>query len=60
MIAEIGAGLLVLLCVEAGDDEDAAVFVARKTAFLRIFDDDGGKMNRSIADVGGAALVVSQ
>ncbi len=59
-IAAIGAGLLVLLCVEVGDDEDAARFLAAKTASLRIFDDEGGRMNRSVADVGGAALVVSQ
>ncbi len=60
VVAEIGAGLLILVCVEDGDNEDAAGFLARKTATLRIFDDAAGKMNRSVADVGGAALVVSQ
>ncbi len=60
VIAEIGAGLLILICVEDRDNEDAAGFLARKTATLRIFDDAAGKMNRSVADVGGAALVVSQ
>ena len=60
VIAEIGAGLLILVCVEGGDSEDAAAFLARKTATLRIFDDSAGKMNRSVVDVGGAALVVSQ
>ncbi len=59
-VAEIGHGLLILFCAEDGDAEDAAVFLARKTAKLRIFDDDAGKMNRSVADVGGGALVVSQ
>ena len=59
-VAEIGHGLLVLFCAEDGDDEDAAALLARKTAGLRIFDDDAGKMNRSVADVGGGALVVSQ
>ncbi len=59
-VAEIGHGLLVLFCAEDGDDEDAAALLARKTAALRIFDDAAGKMNRSVADVGGAALVVSQ
>jgi len=59
-VAEIGAGLLVLVCIEDGDNEDAADFLARKTAILRIFDDEAGKMNRSVADIGGAALVVSQ
>ena len=60
VVAEIGAGLLILVCVEDGDNENAAGFLARKTATLRIFDDAAGKMNRSVADVGGAALVVSQ
>ncbi len=60
VVAEIGTGLLLLVCVEDGDNEDAASFLARKTATLRIFDDAAGKMNRSVADVGGAALVVSQ
>ncbi len=59
-VAEIAHGLLILLCVEDGDDEDAARVLARKTALLRIFDDAAGKMNRSVADVGGGALVVSQ
>jgi D-aminoacyl-tRNA deacylase len=59
-IAAIGRGLLVLLCVEHGDGDREAKFVARKVAQLRIFEDDAGKMNRSVIDVGGAALVVSQ
>ncbi len=59
-VAEITAGLVILLCVEVGDDADAASFLARKTAALRIFDDAAGKMNRSVTDVGGRALVVSQ
>jgi D-aminoacyl-tRNA deacylase len=59
-IGAIGPGLLVLLCVERGDAEREADFVARKIAQLRIFEDDAGKMNRSVVDVGGAALVVSQ
>jgi D-tyrosyl-tRNA(Tyr) deacylase len=59
-IAAIGPGLLVLLCVEHGDGERETAFVARKIAQLRIFEDDAGKMNRSVVDVGGAALVVSQ
>ena len=59
-VAEIGHGFLVLLCVVTGDDADAAAFLARKTANLPIFDDAAGKMNRSLLDVGGSALVVSQ
>ena len=59
-IAEIDQGLLVLVCAMKGDTEEQAVFLARKVANLRIFEDEQGKMNRSIQDVGGAALVVSQ
>jgi len=59
-IAAVGPGLLVLLCVEHGDGDREIDFVARKIAHLRIFEDDAGKMNRSIVDVGGEALVVSQ
>jgi D-tyrosyl-tRNA(Tyr) deacylase len=59
-IAAVGPGLVVLLCVERGDGEREAGFVARKIANLRIFEDDAGKMNRSVVDIGGEALVVSQ
>ena len=55
-VAEITAGLVILLCVEVGDDADAASFLARKTAALRIFDDAAGKMNRSVTDVGGRVI----
>ena len=57
---EIGPGLLVLICAMAGDTDAQADQLAVKIAKLRIFADDGGKMNRSILDIGGAALVVSQ
>ena len=57
---EIGAGMLVLLGVAKTDAEADAAFVAEKILNLRIFEDDVGKMNRSILDVGGALLVVSQ
>ena len=57
---EIGTGLLVLLGVGGEDDESDAAYLAEKTAGLRIFEDDGGKMNRSLVEIGGAALVVSQ
>lgn len=56
----IGPGLLVLLGVHGTDDEAVAAWMARKLAQLRIFADDEGKMNRSLLDVGGEALVVSQ
>jgi D-tyrosyl-tRNA(Tyr) deacylase len=58
--AEIGKGLLVLLGVEAEDGEAEAERLARKAAELRIFDDAEGLMNRSVIDVAGEALVVSQ
>ena len=57
---EIAAGLVVLLGVGQGDTLEAAAYLAEKTANLRIFDNDQGKMNRSLLDVGAAALVVSQ
>ena len=56
----IGHGLCILLGVAAGDDRAAAERLARKTADLRIFPDDGGRFDRSLLDVAGAALVVSQ
>ena len=57
---EIGLGLLVLLGVGAGDTRTEADYLAEKTIGLRIFEDAGGKMNLSVAEVGGALLVVSQ
>jgi D-aminoacyl-tRNA deacylase len=60
LIGAIGPGLLVLLGVEAGDGAPEVNLLARKIAALRIFEDDAGKMNRSVREVGGRALVVSQ
>jgi len=57
---EIGPGLLVLLGVGQADTETDARYLAEKICGLRIFEDDGGKMNLSVADVGGAVLAVSQ
>ncbi len=57
---QIGPGLLVLVCAMQGDDAGAAEKLAARVAKLRIFRDEGGKMNRSVLDMGGAALVVSQ
>jgi MAF protein/D-tyrosyl-tRNA(Tyr) deacylase len=56
----IGPGLVILLGVRRGDTPEAADWTARKCAGLRVFEDEAGKMNRSLLDVGGAALVVSQ
>ena len=57
---EIGAGLLILLGVGKTDNPESASYLAEKTAHLRIFSDAAGKMNLSLLDAGGAALVVSQ
>ena len=57
---EIGTGLMILLGVGRDDSPEAAATMADKVANLRIFEDDQGKMNRSLLDVKGAALVVSQ
>ncbi len=59
-IAEIGPGLLILVCAMQGDTEEAARRLAAKVARLRIFRDAEGRMNLSVRDAGGAALVVSQ
>jgi len=59
-IAEMGLGFVILLGIAPNDGEQQAQFLAEKTANLRIFEDEQGKMNRSILDVKGAALVVSQ
>ncbi len=59
-ISSIGRGLLVLVGVENGDTEQDAVWLAAKTAALRIFDDEEGVMNRSVVDVDGGLLAVSQ
>ncbi len=59
-VAGVGPGLLVLVAAGAGDTPEAAADLAGKVARLRIFADAGGRMNRSLADVGGEALVVSQ
>jgi D-tyrosyl-tRNA(Tyr) deacylase len=60
VVGDIGRGLLVLLGITHDDTPERARWLAEKTAGLRIFADDEGKMNRSVGDAGGAVLVVSQ
>ena len=60
VVGEIGVGLCVLLGVGAGDTEHDAKWLADKIVNLRVFEDEDGKMNRSLLEVGGGALVVSQ
>lgn len=60
VVGEIGRGLLVLLCAERGDTEAVADKLLAKLLKLRIFADEAGKMNRSVQDVGGGLLLVSQ
>ncbi len=59
-IAQIGPGLVILVGVGPEDGEEQASYLAEKIANLRIFEDEQGKMNRSVLDVGGEAILVSQ
>jgi D-tyrosyl-tRNA(Tyr) deacylase len=60
VIGKIGKGLLVLICAMEGDDVAKSKALAAKISKLRIFTDDAGKMNLSLVDIGGSALIVSQ
>jgi D-tyrosyl-tRNA(Tyr) deacylase len=60
VVGQIGSGLVVLLGVAGADGEEEVNWLAEKIVGLRVFEDDEGKMNRSLAEVGGAMLVVSQ
>ena len=60
VVGRCGAGALILVCAMPGDDAETARALAARIAKLRIFADAGGKMNRSLLDTGGQALVVSQ
>jgi len=59
-VADIGLGLVILLGVGQVDGDEQAAYLAKKIANLRIFEDDAGKMNRSVLDVDGEAIVISQ
>ncbi len=58
--AKIGRGYVILVGIRPGDTREAALFLAEKCAALRVFEDDEGKMNLSLNDVNGSALIVSQ
>jgi D-aminoacyl-tRNA deacylase len=60
IVGQIGPGLTILVCAMQGDGDDRPAVLAAKISKLRIFKDEAGKMNRSLLDTGGAALVVSQ
>jgi D-tyrosyl-tRNA(Tyr) deacylase len=60
IVGRCGPGLMILACAMQGDGDDNARVLAKKIAGLRMFRDDAGKTNRSILDIGGSALIVSQ
>jgi len=60
VVGAIGQGLMVLLGVKSGDTEKDAEYIAAKILKLRIFEDENGKMNRSVTDIGGQVLCISQ
>ena len=60
MVGQIGQGIMILLGIEKGDAEIQADWLVDKISGLRIFYDNEGKMNRSVADIGGSLLVISQ
>ena len=60
LLGSIGSGLLIFWCATAGDGEEEIAYLAGKIARLRVFSDPAGKMNLSLLDIGGKALVVSQ
>lgn len=60
VIGTVGKGLLVLVCAEKGDSEEQCEKLAKKVLAYRIFEDENGKMNKSVSDIGGEILIVSQ
>ena len=60
VIGAVGKGLLVLVCAEKGDSEEQCEKLAKKVLAYRIFEDENGKMNKSVSDIGGEILIVSQ
>ena len=60
VIGAVGKGLLILVCAEKGDSEEQCEKLAKKVLNYRIFEDENGKMNKSVSDIGGEILIVSQ
>lgn len=60
VIGAVGKGLLVLVCAEKGDSEEQCEKLTKKVLAYRIFEDENGKMNKSVSDIGGEILIVSQ
>jgi D-tyrosyl-tRNA(Tyr) deacylase len=60
IVAEIGRGYVILLGIAPGDGEDQARYLVEKIVHLRVFEDEAGKLNRSVLETGGEAIVVSQ
>ncbi|MCR8919845.1 D-aminoacyl-tRNA deacylase [Parasutterella secunda] len=60
VIGAVGKGLLVLVCAEKGDSEEQCEKLVKKVLAYRIFEDENGKMNKSVSDIGGEILIVSQ
>ncbi len=60
VIGVVGKGLLVLVCAEKGDSEEQCEKLVKKVLAYRIFEDENGKMNKSVSDIGGEILIVSQ
>lgn len=60
VIGAVGKGLLVLVCAEKGDSAEQCEKLAKKVLAYRIFEDENGKMNKSVSDIGGEILIVSQ
>ena len=60
ILAEIGKGMVILLGIKTGDTEEDVIYVADKCSNLRIFEDENEKMNLSIKDINGEALIISQ
>jgi D-tyrosyl-tRNA(Tyr) deacylase len=60
VVGKIGRGIIILLCVEKGDSIKDVEYLSEKTIYLRVFDDEQGKMNLSLLDINAEMLIISQ